>query len=130
MMTDWIVHYVMLVASVLGNFVALPVFLVAAILLHRRVRSSLSLSAGVSRIITSPKVTKAGPLTGLFRRLRLVSALKAFLPVQIRRSPPRRLGGRWAPPREGAPTASICGGRPRVNGHGGPFSPHHHCGSR
>ena len=63
MMTDWIVHYVMLVASVLGNFVALPVFLVAAILLHRRVRSSLSVSliAGTA-IATFARFIRQTPL--------------------------------------------------------------------
>jgi len=44
MMTDWIVHHVMRTASLLGYFVALPVFIVAALLFHRRVRSGLSVS--------------------------------------------------------------------------------------
>ena len=44
MMTDWIIHYVMLAAYILGNFVALPVFLAASIVMYRRIPSKASVS--------------------------------------------------------------------------------------
>jgi hypothetical protein len=43
-MNDWGLHYALFAASVLGNFVALPIFLAATILIHRRVRSRSSMA--------------------------------------------------------------------------------------
>ncbi len=42
MMDDWITYYVMSAASLLGNFVSLPIFVAAAVVIHKRLRARLS----------------------------------------------------------------------------------------
>jgi hypothetical protein len=66
-MNDWVIYYTLGAASLLGNFVALPVFLTATVFLHRqlRSRSSLALIATVA-IATFARFIRLTPLARVY----------------------------------------------------------------